>query len=114
MMFLRSKIGQPLDRSTAWACLMTNLLVFPGLGSILAGRRLGYAQLVLGLGGFGLNLYFVLRILHQWFHWDQEPGPLMNDLVFSLLGLGVFLTGWIWGLVTGLALMRETRSIDKP
>jgi hypothetical protein len=104
------KIGKPMDRSTAWACLMTNLLVFPGLGSIVAGRRVGYVQMVLGIAGFGLNLFFILRVLNQWFHWDQDPGPVMHDLVFSMVGLGVFLTAWMWGLVTGLTLMRQTRS----
>ncbi len=110
MRLLPPKISHPLDRSAAWACLMTNLLVFPGIGSILAGRRLGYAQTVLGIAGFGLNLFFALRILHQWFQWDQEPGPLLHDLVYSAVGLGVFLTGWMWGLITGLTLMRETRT----
>jgi hypothetical protein len=110
MNLLPPKIGKSLDRSAAWACLMTNILVFPGLGSLLAGRRLGWAQMALGIVGFGLNLFFILRVLNQWFHFDQEPGPIMRDLVYSLIGMGIFLTGWMWGMITGLALMRETRS----
>ena len=44
-----------MDEARAWTSLMTNLLVLPGLGSLLAGRRAGWPQAALALAGFALS-----------------------------------------------------------
>jgi TM2 domain-containing membrane protein YozV len=72
----------PADRGTALAALLLNVLVLPGLGSLVGGRpAAGVAQLVL----------FVVGI------------------PFCLVGVGFFmlLAAWVWALVSGIRLVSE-------
>src|SRR6266478_1303859 len=91
----------PLSRQTAWGCLTTNLAL-PGSGSLVAGRRSGYAQLALAVSGMVLTLIFGLRFL-AWFvaNWsrfhqpDTDPfaalGEMWHVLRWPVVGIGVFL-----------------------
>jgi len=56
-MSLNSNERKPMDRLGAWLCLLANVIALPGLGSIIAGKRVGYAQALLALAGFGLTGY---------------------------------------------------------
>lgn len=74
----RKRIGQGM----AIACLLLNILIIPGLGSLLGGKKKeGTWQLVLALVGFVLS--------------------------FILIGFPVIIAAWIWGLVTGINLVQE-------
>ena len=62
--------------------LVVNILVLPGLGTIVGGRtKTGVIQLVLFLVGI----------------------PLMLILIGFFLMLGV----WIWGIITGVQMIKE-------
>ena len=65
---------------------LLNLLILPGLGSIIAGKtRIGIWQVILFfIGGIGL-----------WF----------NYILFGILVIAV----WVWALVTGIQMLRESR-----
>ena len=70
-------IKPPLDPSKAWACLLANLLLWPGLGTVAAGRRwVGYAQMATSLMGFGLTCFWVVWITHRWIVSQQPPEDL--------------------------------------
>src|SRR5277367_3163863 len=104
---------RPLDRQTARGCLMANLLGLPGLGSLAAGRRAGYAQMVLALGGLALTSAYGVRCL-LWFaspsngleQLQDQTGEyfalLWEHIRGAFLGFGVFACGWLWGLASGL------------
>jgi hypothetical protein len=108
-----------LSRQTAWGCLTTNLAL-PGFGSLVAGRGVGYAQAALGLVGLAVTLVFGTRFI-VWYvtNWSRINDPLGDPLEtlsqlwqmvrWPLVGIGLFAVGWIWGLVTGLAIVREAR-----
>jgi len=119
-------LGQrrPLDRQTAWGCLTTNLLGLPGLGSLAAGRRSGYAQMAFALVGLAITSVYGIRCLlwltssSNGLH-DLEglPGEYF-DLLWAhtrgaLLGMAVFLCGWLWGLISGMSILAEARSNEK-
>src|SRR5258707_97358 len=108
---------QPLSRQTAWGCLTANL-AFPGSGSLVAGRVSGYAQLALALSGLVITILFGVRFFYWYIvHWSQFNGRQADPVTsliemwlvvrWALLGIGIFLVGWLWALATGLDLLRS-------
>ena len=111
---------RPLDRSRAWACAALNQLAFPGLGTILAGRRVGLAQATIMLAGFGLVMAFML-----WFFlvsarflanpgWDESAWRHEYGRLFwaGKAGLLLCVIAWCWSLVSSIGLVR--RAPKKP
>lgn len=95
-----------VDRAKAWSCLVTNLLVLPGLGSVMAGRKAGYLQMVLALAGFIVTLIALVRIVLAW----AQEFILPNDPALyrsAIIGIAVFLLSWAWSLLTSLAIFRS-------
>jgi hypothetical protein len=66
----------PVSQGMAVAALILNILIWPGLGSLIAGENVGWAQGFLML--FGLVLSLVL------------------------IGIPLVIAAWIWGIVTGV------------
>ena len=113
-----------LDRQTAWGCLTSNATV-PGLGSLIAGRVTGYAQLVIGLIGLILSCHFGIRFIHWYFTHRTQLEGLMDDtsayfleiwlhLRWAVLGLGVFGFAWLWSLATSLVILFEAKKNAQP
>lgn len=68
----------------AIAALLINVMVLPGLGSIIAGKTsTGVKQLVLFVVGIPLTLL--------------------------LVGIPMMLGAWIWGIVTGVQIVNESQ-----
>lgn len=102
------------DRPSARACTLTNLLVLPGLGSLAAGRKVGWAQAALALAGVGLFLYGVARLLRDWLAAGAEPVFEFTLALGCLLGgLAVSVVAWLWALVTSLQIHREVRARER-
>lgn len=100
-------------------------LVIPGGGSLLAGRRVGYLQLILCGMGFGLTLIFGLKfVMWSLQHWaelrDPSADPMENlrtiwyGCRWALAGLGLFGMAWIWALLTSMGILRAARSQAAP
>lgn len=100
------KIGP--DRQTAWACLGTNLLVLPGLGSVIAGRRVGYVQMSLAAIGVALTLIFVGAFLNAWMQ-QEQLWPGWGPIISGVGGFGLFGISWLWALWTSVMLIRKAR-----
>ena len=112
---------RPLDRQTAWGCLVANLLGVPGLGSLAAGRRSGYGQMILSLTGLALTSAFGIHFI-IWYvshsaelnRLDDEGMPRYGEfwahLRWALLGIAVFLTGWLWALASSLSILAQAKS----
>ncbi len=76
----KKKPGQGI----AIAALLLNILILPGLGSIIGGRtKEGVIQLVLFLVGIPLSII--------------------------LVGIPLMIAMWIWGIVTGVQLVKESQ-----
>lgn len=85
------------SRARALAALALNAGVFPGVGSIAAGARVGWAQAALG----AIGLAGMLLLL----------APLATRPSWALVGLALAavlatLGAWVWGVVTGVRLVR--------
>jgi hypothetical protein len=83
--------------------LITNLLVLPGLGSVMGGRKgSGYSQILLSMAGFLITLVELVKIAVAWVQEFQLPAdPALYR--WTLIGMGIFLGAWIW------SLLRETQ-----
>lgn len=98
-----------VDETRAWACLMANMLVLPGLGSLIAGRRSGWAQAAVAMAGFALTTVWFVWFVAAWARsgtFPLDPGPYLPA---GALGVLLFAVSWTWGLVTGLAVVLGAR-----
>ena len=92
------------SRARLWAALAANAVVLPGLGSLVAGRRSGWAQAVLALGGVSLSLAWVWLVMADW----QRAGrpESLPRVPLLLAGVGVFAAAWLWALHTAWSALR--------
>ena len=109
---------------------MANQFTLPGVGSLAAGWRVGYAQVALGLIGALPILAFSIRVLIAAYHVQQTVGSLgaLDDqmdyiqqgfrdipntwgLYFwvGLPGTVLFIIAWLWALTTSLSILLESR-----
>ena len=102
---------------------MSNIAL-PGSGSLMAGRKSGYPQLVLGLGGMVLSLIFGVRALFWMLaNWSRMHDPAVDQfqvigemwqvLVWALLGIAIFGLAWLWALATSYAIVCSAKN-DSP
>ena len=106
-----------LTRSRAWTCAVVNQLAFPGLGTIMAGRRIGFVQAPVMVAGFIL----VMAFMGVWFLalFRLATDPAWTDAQFNAqwrswawAGLwGALLCGiaWCWALVSSIAIVRQAQ-----
>ena len=98
-----------MDKPTAWACTLTNLVTLPGLGTVAGGRGVGYVQAGVALVGFGLSLLGVAGALRDWLHDGELPHTLTRSLEAGLVGISLYLTAWLWALGSSLGFHRQAR-----
>jgi len=114
---------QPLSRQTAWGCFTSNL-AFPGFGSLLAGRRVGYFQIPFTVVGLGLTLICGVPTLAWGFsnytriqQNQDDPVEALSEMWlhfrWPLLGIAVFFLGLLWALATSLSIMAKARADEK-
>jgi Sec-independent protein secretion pathway component TatC len=93
----------------------------PGIGSLMAGRKLGYVQAVLGFGGLALSLLFGVPFMYwcvaNWsrLHSDQaDPitalAEIGSHVLWPLVGVGLFGLGWLWALGTSYMILKKSQS----
>lgn len=115
-------LGQrgPVSRQTAWGCFTANLTL-PGIGSLMAGRKIGYAQAALGFGGLAVSLLFGLPFIYwclaNWsrLYGDQaDPVATMTELGSHVLwpaaGIALFGAGWLWALATSYMILHQPQA----
>ncbi len=104
----------PRRREPARTYLVVNLLVLPGAGTFLGGRRAaGVAQALLAVAGFLLTTVWVWSWYSELFETGALPEGLGPRAMEGLAGIAMFVAGWIWGLASGLALRRAERAAPK-
>jgi hypothetical protein len=107
-------------RLRGWVVAILNQLALPGLGTVMAGRKVGYAQLVLSVAGFVcINLFLVLAfpdlgaLLEESLHPSDDAFALLNlleqwkvRLGLAFVGITLFGTAWLWALGTSVSSVR--------
>ena len=108
----------PPRERVRWSILI-NLAAFPGLGSILAGRRVGWAQAALMVSGFVLTMAFFLRYLWccvlylRSTTWDEGAFGASYAPVKWMLRYGCLLcaAAWLWAAVSSAGMWRRKGSL---
>ena len=100
----------PLSRTKARNCVLINQLATPGLGSIMAGRRVaGAGQLLLAVAGFVMVIgWFVLNAINTYNQIVNDAEPKSAAWLGEAGGL-TFLAAWVWAWVTSLQILRSVQ-----
>lgn len=108
---------RPLNRAEAWACFTANLAL-PGSGSLIAGRWIGYFQILLAFVGLGWSLLRTIQVfvwfLHNYRRINEASDPIAGLLEYwhallqPMIGLGIFAIAIIWAAFTSWSIIRGT------
>lgn len=109
---------QALKRSQLWACAALNQLAFPGLGSVIAGRRAGYAQAAIFLLGFMLLMGFMFWYLFCALRFLKDPAgdeeawrAQYRSFAWAWKsGLLLCVLSWFWALVSSVGIVRQAQT----
>ena len=101
--------------------LIVNLVACPGVGTIMAGRRVGYLQAAAMLVGFSLMLVFVtiyfkgvVHVLGDPYGTEEQWWTLLRRASWlGIAGMGLCGIAWVWGLATGLSLLRAAKARER-
>ena len=111
--FLRPPRG-PLSRSTARNAALLNQCATPGLGSLMAGRRLaGIGQLLLAVAGFVMIIGWFVLLALQIYNQLINDAPTKSVAWLGEAGAVIFVAAWLWSLVTSLSVLREARANER-
>lgn len=105
-----------ITRQRLLVCILINQLATPGMGSIMAGRRVsGVSQLSLALAGCALIVVWMFKFFYRLtMKMFDEPGrPGSPDWLWQW-GAILFGIAWCWSLVTSLALWIEMKKLPDP
>lgn len=101
---------KPLSPATARNAVLINLLATPGLGTLMAGRRVvGVGQLILALAGFGFIVVWFAALLRQYYGQISGDVPVTHVAWLAETGAVLFGAAWAWSLVTSISLVRQAR-----
>jgi hypothetical protein len=104
-------------RGRAWLCATLNQFAFPGLGTILAGRKIGYVQAALMLVGFilatGFLLWYIFAALCYMANsdWTEAMFRAQYAPLKWALHLGLFLCSLAWtsALFSSISIARRVK-----
>lgn len=104
------------------AGMLANALILPGLGTVLRGARVGYAQMslaALGLILSGIASAGLIRALLGVKSLPQDADgaialiePMKRDLVMGVIGVLVFVIAWVWSMFSSWQFQRNDRALD--
>src|SRR5213594_1373324 len=107
-----------VSRQRAWVCAAMNQLAFPGLGTIMAGRRIGYVQATIMVTGFCLFVGFMLwyfaafgRFITSGGDEEQFKATFRSTVWMLCSGLGLCAFAWGWSLVSSISILRKSQPV---
>lgn len=112
--------GARSGRERAWGIAIANQLALPGFGTVMAGRKIGYAQLTLSITGV---ICFTAFLIHALPHLGELLGQLANPtddpdaaldfvaqwipwLGVAFAGIFLWVAAWFWALGTSVKAVR--------
>ena len=110
-----SSAPKKISRAQARNAVLLNQFATPGLGSLLAGRKLaGSGQLVLSVVGFALVTLWFVQMMMRYYGQMFGDTTVHNPVVLGnlLIGGGLFALAWVWSLQTGFSLLREASKVS--
>jgi hypothetical protein len=93
----------------AWACLVANAVGVPGMGTLMARRREGVAQIALAIAGGVLMTWWIVAFVVaelRTMTFPPEDGPSLGPVLW---GLGFFVASWVWALLSSVIVLQAAR-----
>ena len=115
MLMKPSLARKKVSRAQARNAALLNQLGTPGLGSLLAGRRIeGALQLLIFLIGFVFFCLWAVRSLAQYYEmmFNNAPKTTPGSVGLALLGVAICALAWAWSLQTSFSLLREAGKVS--
>lgn len=112
---------KPPKRTSAWLAVIVNQFAFPGLGTIMMGRRVGYLQATIMVVGFVMVTGFLVWYIVCAVCYASNPTWSEADFTgryrpykWTLTwGLTLSAIAWVWALVSSLQILRaQARSAE--
>lgn len=93
---------------------IVNIVLFPGLGSLRAGRRwAGAGQIILVLVGSAMVFVWFYREMAQYYGMMfGDVKPLADGWIGETGGI-LFAVSWVWALGTSISLFREASRVRR-
>jgi 4a-hydroxytetrahydrobiopterin dehydratase len=110
-----SSAPKKISRAQARNAVLLNQFATPGLGSLLAGRKLaGSGQVVLSIIGFALVTLWFVQMMMRYYGQMFGDTTVHNPVALGnlLIGGGLFALAWVWSLQTGFSLLREASKVS--
>lgn len=102
---------------SAWGMAVANQLALPGLGTVMAGRKIGYVQLAFSICGVLLTTSFLIWCfpnIGDWVPPPEDDAVVMANFKkwlpwFLIAGAGIifFFIGWCMALFSSQSIIRE-------
>lgn len=119
--------GPKTGRERAWGVAIANQLALPGFGTVMAGKKVGYAQLTLSVAGVICFTAFLIHslpqlggLLRQLTNPSDDPDAALEFLAqwvpwLGVAGAGIFLwvTAWFWALGTSVKAVRADYKAER-
>jgi hypothetical protein len=109
---------KPRKRAPVWLWVIVNQFAFPGLGTIMMRRRVGYFQASIMVTGFVLTTGYLLWFIVCAARYASNPAWTEADFTgryrpykWALTwGLVLCAIAWAWALVSSLQILRAQKS----
>lgn len=107
-----------ITRQKARTCLVVNQLVCPGIGTIMAGRRvIGSAQTALMLAGTCMVLAYgamclsaIYKFALDGYATEAKFRSMLPSRWIGIVGFALCGIAWFWALYLSLRILHESRS----
>lgn len=113
--------GSKARRERAWGVFIANQLALPGFGTLMAGRKIGYAQLALSVAGVVCLTAFLIyaiphlgELLRLSFQPTDDPDILIALLrewkpwlLTAVSGILLWVIAWLWALKSSAQTLRD-------
>ena len=106
-----------LSHSKAWVYVALNQLAFPGAGTVMAGRRVGYIQATIMVAGFVLVMWYLFALIASVYNFAATAG--MTEQQYRAqseryapagkIGLALTVVAWLWSLVSSIMILRNAQ-----
>jgi 4a-hydroxytetrahydrobiopterin dehydratase len=113
---MKPSLARPKNkRTSARNAALLNLAAWPGLGSVIAGRRIaGALQMAVFLVGFVLFCAWALQNIshyYQMMSFDAPQTEAVADKRLAIAGLGLCAAAWLWSMVTSISLSQAAADV---
>lgn len=109
---------KPKSRVHSWGLAVANQFALPGLGTVLAGRKIGYVQMLLSAIGLVLTSAFLawsLPNMGDWLNVPQDEQKILANfdkwlpwLVCAFAGMAIIGVSWVWALFSSRSILKES------